>query len=85
MSVQWYSKILNRYKRNAIKSDIKTIAHIASNAISEMPIIKFKFCNADYQDRFISRIIKHFNHKANDKDPYIIALKFLEALEKECK
>ena len=36
MSVQWYSKILNRYKRSAIKSDIKTIAHIASNAVSEM-------------------------------------------------
>ena len=85
MSVQWYSKILNRYKRSAIKSDIKTIAHIASNAISEMPIIKFRFWNADYRGRFISRVIKYFNHKANDKDHYIIALKLLEALEKECK
>ena len=42
------------YKRNAITSDLNRAAIIASNHMSEITIIKRKFQNDDYPDRFIT-------------------------------
>lgn len=53
------------YKRNAITSDLNREAIIASNHMSEITIIKRKFQNADYLDRFINIVIKSFNAKGS--------------------
>ena len=40
--------------KNAITSDLHRVAHIASNPITKVPIIKCKFKTAGYPDRFIT-------------------------------
>ena len=43
----WSSKVLKRYKRNAIISDLNRATRISSFPADEIPKIKQKFLNAD--------------------------------------
>ena len=49
LPVLWSSKVPKRYKRNAIISDLNRATRIASFPADEIPKIKQKFLNADYQ------------------------------------
>ena len=45
-----FENLKKSFERNAITSDLNKAASIVSNPISQIPIIKHKFQNADYPD-----------------------------------
>ena len=45
-----FENLKKSFERSAITSDVNKAASIVSNPISQIPIIKHKFQNADYPD-----------------------------------
>ena len=60
LPVHWSSKVVKRYKRNAIIGDLNRATGVASFPADEIPKIKQKFLNTDSSHRFINSVINSF-------------------------
>ena len=77
LPVPWSSKVPNRYKRNAINSDLYRAKRISSNFDNEVNRIKNKFSRAGFPVKFTESVIRDFNDKnsaqpINNEDEFII-------------
>ena len=78
LPVHWSSKVVKRYERSAIISDLNRVTRIASFLADEIPKIKQTFLHADYPYSFINSVIKNAQKKSEETDDYIIPPAFFD-------
>ena len=67
LPVHWSSRIPKRYERDAVIGDLHRSKIISSNFEMEIKVIKRKFRNGDYRQKFLnSAIHQFFTPKNND-------------------
>ena len=64
--MHWSSKILLRYKRNAITGELHRANKIASNFSNEMKRIKTKYLRAGFSIHVINDIFCRFNQEKDE-------------------
>ena len=64
--MHWSSKVLYKYKRNAITGELHRAKRIASNFDDETKRIRNKYTDAGYPKHVIENTIKNFNRKNNE-------------------
>ena len=67
LPVHWTYRILKRYRKNSIISDLNKALRISSSLKDEISKIRQKFLNTYYQLRFINSVIKQHNDKLSEK------------------
>ena len=64
--MQWPSKVLYKYKRNAITGELRRAKIIASNFDDETKRIRNKYTDAGCPKHVIENTIKNFNRKKDE-------------------
>ena len=93
LPVFWTSRIPNKYKKNAIRTELHRAREISSNFEEEILRIKTKFSDAGFPIRFIDSAIREFknvpddieipNWLFEDRQTVIIRLPYCEMNEKQ--
>ena len=74
----WVSKTPIRYKRNAITGDLHRSQKISGDYQQEVKLIKHKYVNAGFPQRFVSSVIDNFNNPTIQEDSPLIPPFFFE-------
>ena len=64
--VFWTSKIPNKYKKNAIRTEIHRAQKIGSDFNRELQRMSLKYSDGGYPKRFIDSVIREFNQNSED-------------------
>ena len=85
LPIPWSSKVPNRYKRNAITSDLNRAKRISSNFQAEKNAIRTKFAKANYPHKFINSVFRQFTSKDEklDDESLLIPKDFFEEKEEK--
>ena len=77
LPVHWLSRVPKRYERGAVIGDLHRSKRISSNFEMEIKVIKRKFRNGDYPQKFWNSVIHQFFTPKNN-DSFINPLDLFE-------
>lgn len=91
----WKSRIPNKYKRNAIRTELHRASKISSDFGAEVSRITRKYSDAGYPIRFINSVVREFNQVTDeplipywlfeDRRKVIIRLPYCEMNERDTR
>ena len=91
----WTSRIPNKYKKNAIRTDLHRAKEISSNLDAELIRIRKKYAEAGFPKRFVESVIREQNETKedviippwlfDDRKTVIISIPYCETNEKQSK
>ena len=66
LQVFWTTRIPNKYKKNAIRTELHCAKEISSNFDAELTRIRSKYADAGFPKRFVESVIRELDETKND-------------------